>query len=241
MRALARIRYREHRRKARAYDVAHRREHEQGNPIVVTTLGYLYRSNANSVGQLSVSVECARLLDSTRSFPATAGTLGHHRGPPFGHPIWQVSTVSSNGPSTTTTLLCYKDEEAGRGQLDLERRFHRTSFATMRSEQVSDRCLPCPSLQYGSGVGDALPATHDISRVSYHVKQLDTFTQTLEAVRVLSISTLGYLPAIRNRHRSSSLTQFLCCAVCQQSLPQQGTVLATLQKCPGPPTALEDG
>lgn len=52
----------------------------------------------------------------------------------------------------------------------------------MREEQVSLCYSPCPSLQYGSGIGDAVPATHDISRVSYHVKQLDSFTQTLEAV-----------------------------------------------------------
>lgn len=54
----------------------------------------------------------------------------------------------------------------------------------MREEVVVvPPCSPCLSLQYGSGIGDALPATHDISRVSYHVKQLDSFTQTLEAVR----------------------------------------------------------
>ncbi|UQC77596.1 uncharacterized protein CLUP02_03065 [Colletotrichum lupini] len=35
--------------------------------------------------------------------------------------------------------------------------------------------------QYGSSSGDApRPATHDISRVSYHVKHLDSFAQTLE-------------------------------------------------------------
>lgn len=55
----------------------------------------------------------------------------------------------------------------------------------MRPEQVSTTYSPCPSLQYGSGVGDAPSATHDISRVSYHVKQLDTFTQTLQEVRIL--------------------------------------------------------
>lgn len=37
-----------------------------------------------------------------------------------------------------------------------------------------------------SGIAEAPPATHDISRVSYHVKQLDSFAQTLEAVRTSS-------------------------------------------------------
>lgn len=41
------------------------------------------------------------------------------------------------------------------------------------------------SLQYGSGAGDssgAPSATHDISRVSYHVKHLETFAKSLEDV-----------------------------------------------------------
>ena len=40
--------------------------------------------------------------------------------------------------------------------------------------------------QYGSG-SDAYPsATHDISRVNYHVKHLESFAQALEEVRLLS-------------------------------------------------------
>jgi len=51
------------------------------------------------------------------------------------------------------------------------------------------------SLQYGSGAGDssgAPSATHDISRVSYHVKHLETFAKSLEDVRF----TCPFLPSI---------------------------------------------
>ncbi|KAI3397019.1 hypothetical protein diail_11346 [Diaporthe ilicicola] len=50
----------------------------------------------------------------------------------------------------------------------------------MRPEETPVLNSPFPSLQYGSGVGDAPSATHDTSRVSYHVKHLDTFAQTLQ-------------------------------------------------------------
>lgn len=50
----------------------------------------------------------------------------------------------------------------------------------MRPEEVPTTCSPCPPLQYGSGIGEAPPTTHDTSRVSYHVKHLDTFAQTLQ-------------------------------------------------------------
>lgn len=52
----------------------------------------------------------------------------------------------------------------------------------MRPEEVSTAYSPCPPLQYGSGIGEAPPTTHDTSRVSYHVKHLDTFAQTLQEV-----------------------------------------------------------
>lgn len=54
--------------------------------------------------------------------------------------------------------------------------------AIMRPEGTPVLNSPFPSLQYGSGIGDAPSATHDTSRVSYHVKHLDTFTQTLQEV-----------------------------------------------------------
>lgn len=54
---------------------------------------------------------------------------------------------------------------------------------TMRPEETPVLNSPFPSLQYGSGIGDAPSATHDTSRVSYHVKHLDTFAQTLQEVR----------------------------------------------------------
>lgn len=53
----------------------------------------------------------------------------------------------------------------------------------MRPEETPVLNSPFPSLQYGSGIGDAPSATHDTSRVSYHVKHLDTFAQTLQEVR----------------------------------------------------------
>lgn len=53
---------------------------------------------------------------------------------------------------------------------------------TMRPEEVSSTYSPCPPLQYGSGVDYAPPATHDTSRVNYHVKQIDSFAQTLQDV-----------------------------------------------------------
>lgn len=56
----------------------------------------------------------------------------------------------------------------------------------MRPEEVSPSYSPCPPLQYGSGIDVAPPATHDTSRVSYHVKQLDTFAQTLQEVSILN-------------------------------------------------------
>lgn len=50
--------------------------------------------------------------------------------------------------------------------------------------------------QYGSGSGDyATPsATHDISRVNYHVKHIDSFAKSLEDVR--SCALLKYLLAL---------------------------------------------
>lgn len=59
------------------------------------------------------------------------------------------------------------------------------SDVTMRPEEAPILNSPFPSLQYGSGIGDAPSATHDTSRVSYHVKHLDTFAQTLQEVRYL--------------------------------------------------------
>ncbi|KAL2283607.1 hypothetical protein FJTKL_09910 [Diaporthe vaccinii] len=50
----------------------------------------------------------------------------------------------------------------------------------MRPEETPVLNSPFPSLQYGSGIGDAPSATHDTSRVSYHVKHLDSFAQTLQ-------------------------------------------------------------
>lgn len=37
-------------------------------------------------------------------------------------------------------------------------------------------------IQYGSSSESCSPATHDISRVSYHVKHLESFAQALEDV-----------------------------------------------------------
>lgn len=56
----------------------------------------------------------------------------------------------------------------------------------MRPEEVSASYSPCLPLQYGSGIDCAPPATHDTSRVSYHVKQLDSFAQTLQEVGSIS-------------------------------------------------------
>lgn len=53
----------------------------------------------------------------------------------------------------------------------------------MRPEESPVLNSPFPPLQYGSGIGDAPSATHDTSRVSYHVKHLDAFAQTLQEVR----------------------------------------------------------
>ncbi|KAJ4419327.1 hypothetical protein N0V82_005015 [Gnomoniopsis sp. IMI 355080] len=50
----------------------------------------------------------------------------------------------------------------------------------MRSEEVSSTYSPSPLLQYGSGIEYAPPATHDTSRVNFHVKQIDSFAQTLQ-------------------------------------------------------------
>lgn len=57
------------------------------------------------------------------------------------------------------------------------------AHVTMRPEEAPVLNSPFPSLQYGSGIGDAPSATHDTSRVSYHVKHLDSFAQTLQEVR----------------------------------------------------------
>ena len=54
---------------------------------------------------------------------------------------------------------------------------------TMRPEETPVLNSPFPPLQYGSGIGDVPSTTHDTSRVSYHVKHLDTFAQTLQEVR----------------------------------------------------------
>ena len=53
------------------------------------------------------------------------------------------------------------------------------------------------SAQYGSGAaGASTPsATHDVSRVSYHVKHLDSFAQTLQDVRCDS-SPLGVVEPV---------------------------------------------
>lgn len=86
-----------------------------------------------------------------------------------------------------------------------------------------------------SGIAEAPPATHDISRVSYHVKQLDSFAQTLEAVRTSS--------SFDSRHMSRfpPPPAYLRRTVRQQGLPQQGPFLPAVQKRPGPPPTLEDG
>lgn len=44
---------------------------------------------------------------------------------------------------------------------------------------------------YGSGIGDAPSATHDTSRVSYHVKHLDTFAQTLQESASRAFPNIG--------------------------------------------------
>lgn len=76
----------------------------------------------------------------------------------------------------------------------------------MRSEEVSASYLPCPPLQYGSGIDYAPPATHDTSRVNYHVKQLDTFAQTLQEVcrcspfpLLHSFAAIGDVPCLPGR------------------------------------------
>lgn len=66
----------------------------------------------------------------------------------------------------------------------------------MHSVQRRNRSAPLTSAQYGSSVGDdkTPSATHDISRVSYHVKHLSDFAKSLEDVRT-------YLPLVLPRHR----------------------------------------
>ncbi|KAK8027580.1 rhodanese-like protein [Apiospora marii] len=87
----------------------------------------------------------------------------------------------------------------------------------MHSVQRRNRSAPLTSAQYGSSVGDdrTPSATHDISRVSYHVKHLSDFAKSLEDVRTslpLALSrrrvlTMGEPPqsaarAFPNRGRS---------------------------------------
>lgn len=43
---------------------------------------------------------------------------------------------------------------------------------------------PASRFQYGSTIEGSSPATHDISRVSYHVKHIESFAQALQEVRV---------------------------------------------------------
>jgi hypothetical protein len=64
------------------------------------------------------------------------------------------------------------------------------------------------SSQYGSGAseGTTPPATHDISRVSYHVKHLDSFVQSLQDVSRLC-SGASLVP-----HTELAI-------VCQQGIP----------------------
>lgn len=103
----------------------------------------------------------------------------------------------------------------------------------MRAEEVDAPYLR--SWQYGSGVGDttsASSATHDTSRVSYHVKHLDTFAQTLQDVSCASCARL--LP----RHLCSHGPSYL---VREQSLPKQGPVITSIQEGSGTATTLEIG
>lgn len=63
-----------------------------------------------------------------------------------------------------------------------------SSFTTnMRPEEVSSTYLSSPLLQYGSGIEYAPPATHDTSRVNFHVKQIDSFAQTLQDVSIVPL------------------------------------------------------
>lgn len=65
----------------------------------------------------------------------------------------------------------------------------------MRSEEVPTACSPCPPLQYGSGIVDAPATTHDTSRVSYHVRHLDSFAQTLEEVGNIALALIMLISA----------------------------------------------
>lgn len=74
--------------------------------------------------------------------------------------------------------------------------------------------------QYGSGPSEACTpsATHDISRVNYHIKHLDTFVQTLEDVSLCCsvAADWGFLTKLA--------------IVLQQGVPESRTVLTTVHK-----------
>lgn len=74
----------------------------------------------------------------------------------------------------------------------------RRNNRTARPPQARSRLMS--SSQYGSSIEDERTpsATHDISRVSYHVKHLPEFAKTLEDVRLdLSLYQLRTLPRFR--------------------------------------------
>lgn len=85
----------------------------------------------------------------------------------------------------------------------------------MRPEETPVLNSPFPSLQYGSGIGDAPSATHDTSRVSYHVKHLDSFAQTLQEVRNSILISSRTTPSQVNLRGP-----FWVDTVCHQSLPK---------------------
>jgi len=45
-------------------------------------------------------------------------------------------------------------------------------------------------MQYGSATDSSISATHDVSRVSYHVKHLESFAEALQEVRYLALLAL---------------------------------------------------
>ncbi|CAJ2506183.1 Uu.00g003130.m01.CDS01 [Anthostomella pinea] len=85
-------------------------------------------------------------------------------------------TISSRQPTTDGNSFSSGDSAV--------RRDNRTARSSIRPPQARSRLITS-SAQYGSSVGDEKTpsATHDISRVNYHVRCLPEFARTLEDVR----------------------------------------------------------
>ncbi len=80
-------------------------------------------------------------------------------------------------------------------------------------------------------------ATHDISRVSFHVKHIDTFAKSLEDVRSLSLSR----SLAQMRSMLAAADGVCAAAVGDARIPQPRAIATALQEGPSPAAALEVG